>query len=72
MRLHSGVASKMFTALAREGISVYMVNTSDIKVSCLIEAKYSELAVRTLHDVFELGKPPAGKKRKASGRTAKS
>jgi aspartate kinase len=61
MRLHSGVASKMFTALAREGISVYMVNTSDIKVSCLIEAKYSELAVRTLHEVFELGKAPARK-----------
>jgi len=72
MRLHSGVASKMFTALAREGISVYMVNTSDIKVSCLIEAKYSELAVRTLHDVFELGKPPAGKKRKPAGRAAKN
>lgn len=61
MRLHSGVASKMFTALAREGIGVYMVNTSDIKVSCLIEAKYAELAVRTLHDVFELGRPPAKK-----------
>ena len=60
MRLHSGVASKMFTALAREGISVYMVNTSDIKMSCLIEAKYAELGVRTLHDVFELSKAPAG------------
>ena len=60
-RMNLGSGNKMFTALAREGISVYMVNTSDIKVSCLIEAKYSELAVRTLHDVFELGKPPAGK-----------
>jgi aspartate kinase len=65
MRLHSGVASRMFTALAREGVSVYMVNTSDIKVSCLIEAKYAELAVRTLHEVFELGKAPAKKKKKA-------
>jgi len=61
MRLHSGVASRMFTALAAEDIGVCMVNTSDIKVSCLIEAKYSELAVRTLHEVFELGKQPAGK-----------
>ncbi|HCC49041.1 MAG TPA: aspartate kinase [Elusimicrobia bacterium] len=72
MRLHSGVASRMFTALAREGISVYMVNTSDIKVSCLIEAKYAELAVRTLHEVFELGKAPAKKvkpgARKRAGR----
>lgn len=59
MRLHSGVASKMFTALAKEGINIYMVNTSDIKVSCFIEARYSELAVRILHEVFELGKLPA-------------
>ncbi len=63
MRLNSGVAARMFTALAKEGVSVYMVNTSDIKVSCLIEAKYSELAVRTLHEVFELGKAPAGGKK---------
>lgn len=67
MRLHSGVAARMFGALAREGVGVYMVNTSDIKVSCLIEAKYAELAVRTLHDVFELAKPPA-KARKAKAR----
>ncbi|OGR81628.1 MAG: aspartate kinase [Elusimicrobia bacterium GWC2_64_44] len=65
MRLHSGVASRMFTALAREGVGVYMVNTSDIKVSCLIEAKYAELAVRTLHEVFELSKAPAKKAAKA-------
>lgn len=56
MRIHSGVASKMFTALAKDGINVYMVNTSDIKISCLIESRYSELAVRILHEVFELGK----------------
>lgn len=66
MRLHSGVASTMFTALAREGVGVYMVNTSDIKVSCLIEAKYAELAVRTLHDVFELARPRKAKARRAA------
>ncbi|MDT8287590.1 MAG: aspartate kinase [Elusimicrobiales bacterium] len=68
MRLHSGVASRMFTALAREGISVYMVNTSDIKVSCLIAAAHARTAVRTLHGVFELGKPPAKERRKAASR----
>lgn len=67
MRLHSGVAARMFTALARNGISVYMVNTSDIKVSCLIAARHAELAVRTLHDVFGLARSPARAK-KARGR----
>ena len=56
MKAHSGVASKMFSALASEGIKVFMVNTSEIKISCLIETKYIELAVRILHDVFELEK----------------
>ena len=71
MRLHSGVASRMFTALAREGVSVYMVNTSDIKVSCLIESKYAELAVRTLHDVFELARPRAGAKKAGAKKSAR-
>jgi len=55
MRSHSGVAAKMFDALANEGINIMMISTSEIKISCVIDAKYSELAVRVLHDVFELG-----------------
>jgi aspartate kinase len=55
MRTHSGVASEMFRALARERINIMMISTSEIKVSCVIEDKYAELAVRTLHDTFELG-----------------
>ncbi len=56
MRSHSGVASKMFATLAREGINILMISTSEIKISCVIEAKYTELAVRVLHDAFDLGK----------------
>ncbi len=56
MRNHSGVASTAFDALHRENINILMISTSEIKISCLIEEKYTELAVRTLHDVFELGK----------------
>lgn len=55
MRSHSGVASKMFAALASEGINIQMISTSEIKVSCVIEAKYKELAVRVLHKAFGLG-----------------
>ncbi len=54
MRSHSGVASQMFSALAKEGINIMMISTSEIKISCVIEAKYTELAVRVLHNVFEL------------------
>jgi aspartate kinase len=56
MRSHSGVASAMFAALAREGINIQMISTSEIAVSCVIEDKYAELAVRSLHDAFEVGK----------------
>lgn len=56
MRSHAGIASKMFDTLAKENINVQMISTSEIKVSIIIEAKYTELAVRVLHDVFELGK----------------
>jgi aspartate kinase len=56
MRSHSGVASKMFSTLANEGINIKMISTSEIKISCIIDAKYTELAVRSLHDAFELGK----------------
>ena len=54
MRSHSGVAAKMFAALADEGINIMMISTSEIKISCVIDAKYTELAVRTLHDCFDL------------------
>lgn len=54
MRNHSGVAAKAFDALRRENINIIMISTSEIKISCLIEEKYTELAVRTLHDAFGL------------------
>jgi len=62
MRSHSGVASRMFAALAGEGINIQMISTSEIAVSCVIEDKYAELAVRALHDTFEVGRAgePAG------------
>jgi aspartate kinase len=53
---HSGVAARMFQTLALEGINIMMISTSEIKVSCVIEAKYTELAVTVLHDAFALGK----------------
>ena len=56
MRSHSGVASKMFGALAKEGINIKMISTSEIKISCIIDTKYTELAVRALHEAFALGK----------------
>lgn len=56
MRSHAGVAAQMFDVLAREGINVLMISTSEIKVSCVIEEKYTELAVRVLHDAFGLSK----------------
>ena len=61
MRSHAGVASKMFELLAKENIKIHLISTSEIKISCVIEAKYSELAVRTLHDGFDLGASPNGK-----------
>lgn len=54
MRSHSGAAAKMFSSLAKEGINILMISTSEIKISCVIESKYTELAVRTLHDAFDL------------------
>jgi len=55
MRTHSGVAASMFETLAKHGINIMMISTSEIKISCVIDSKYTELAVRVLHDVFELG-----------------
>lgn len=57
MRSHSNVAAQMFSALAKEGINIHMISTSEIKISCVIDSKYTELAVRALHDAFELEKP---------------
>ncbi|MDZ7698989.1 MAG: aspartate kinase [Deltaproteobacteria bacterium] len=54
MRTHAGVAKKMFEALAGENINIMMISTSEIKISCVIEEKYTELAVRTLHSTFGL------------------
>lgn len=54
MRNHSGIASLAFQALADENINILMISTSEIKVTCLIDDKYTELAVRTLHKAFDL------------------
>ena len=57
MRSHSGVALKVFQTLASEGVNILGITTSEIKISCLIEEKYTELAVRVLHGAFGLGEP---------------
>lgn len=54
MRSHSGVASKMFATLAAENVNILMISTSEIRISCVIEEKYTELAVRSLHTAFDL------------------
>jgi len=54
MRSHAGVASRMFAALAEKGINILVITTSEIKISLLIDAAYTELAVRTLHTTFGL------------------
>jgi aspartate kinase len=58
MRSHAGVAAKMFGILASEGINIQAISTSEIKISCIIAAKYTELAVRALHEGFGLDKAP--------------
>jgi len=55
MRSHAGIASKMFRALAEEGINIRMISTSEIKVSVVLDEKYLELGVRALHEAFDLG-----------------
>ena len=57
MRSHVGVASKMFRALAEEGINIQMISTSEIKITVVIDEKYMELAVRVLHKTFDLEQP---------------
>jgi aspartate kinase len=64
MRTHAGIASKMFGALAAEGINIQMISTSEIKTSVVVDEKYMELAVRVLHKTFELDKEPTLEKMK--------
>ncbi|HWP46738.1 MAG TPA: aspartate kinase [Candidatus Limnocylindrales bacterium] len=59
MRNHVGVAAKVFQALAKEGINILMISTSEIRISCVVEAKYGEQAVRALHDAFDLANKKA-------------
>ena len=59
MRSHSGVAAKMFEVLSREGVNIMMISTSEIKISCVIEEKYLELAMRALHTAFGLDRTSA-------------
>ncbi len=56
MKSHTGVASKAFTALAKDNINIRIISTSEIKISMIIEEKYAELAVRSLHDAYDLDK----------------
>lgn len=58
MRTHSGVAARLLRTLANEKIEVMAISTSDIKISCVIDDRYGELAVRSLHDEFGLAKEP--------------
>jgi aspartate kinase len=60
MRSHAGVASRMFAALAAEGVNIKVITTSEIKVSVLVDRKYTELAVQALHETFGLAEAPAG------------
>ena len=56
MRSHAGIASTMFRTLAKEGINIRMISTSEIKISVVVDAKYLELGVRSLHEAFRLDK----------------
>ena len=58
MRSHAGIASTMFDALAKEGVNIRMISTSEIKISVVVDEKYLELAVRALHAAFKLDQPP--------------
>ena len=61
MRSHSGVAAKMFDVLSHEGVNIMMISTSEIKISCVIDEKYMEWAMRALHAAFGLDQAPAGR-----------
>ncbi|MEM1031376.1 MAG: aspartate kinase [Myxococcota bacterium] len=66
MRSHAGVAARMFDILAQESINIDAISTSEIKISCIVADRYAELAVRALHDGFQLDQPPSSRPR-ASG-----
>jgi aspartate kinase len=57
MRSHAGIASTMFEALAKEGVNIRMISTSEIKISVVVDEKYLELGVRALHEAFDLAQP---------------
>jgi aspartate kinase len=56
MQSHFGVAARMFEVLSKESINIMMISTSEIKISCVVDSKDSEKAVKVLHDAFELAK----------------
>jgi len=58
MRSHAGIASTMFETLAKEGVNIRMISTSEIKISVVVDEKYLELAVRALHEAFDLAQSP--------------
>lgn len=71
MRSHAGVASQMFEALSKGGVNIRMISTSEIKVSCVVDEKYGELAVRLLHEAFHLDNPRPRIKKAAKKSAAK-
>jgi len=70
MRSHSGVAAKMFQTLSRENINILMISTSEIRISCVIEIKDTELAVSALHREFDLQSAPTGPELQPNTETA--
>lgn len=68
MRSHAGAATTMFDALSSAGINIMMISTSEVKISCVIDEKYIELAVRVLHDAFKLGVETKKAEKKAKGK----
>lgn len=72
MRAHSGIAARMFSALAKKKINIQMISTSEIKISCVVDGDKGKEALRAVHDEFELSKGPAKKKSgKISGKKSK-
>jgi aspartate kinase len=65
MRVHTGVAERMFAALAGAGINIHNITTSEIKISCIIDQNQGPSALRIVHDAFELGKAPKPAKKPA-------
>ena len=70
MRSHSGIAAKMFEAMARERINIEMISTSEIKISCVIRKAHAERAVRAVHRAFGLNHAPGARKRLAAVRAS--